>query len=433
MLRSSVPGFRAVPKTGVIYVMHKAAQLGYTAADETWANLGQGSPETGSLPGAPPRIEQIVMDPSSHKYAPVEGQIALRQAVADFYNAIYRQGKSSQYTYENVSIAGGGRAALTRLAAALGNVNMGHFLPDYTAYEELLSAFHSFVPIPILLSGSGGFKISTEELRREILGRGLTAVLASNPCNPTGQVISSSELAQWVEIARELGCTFILDEFYSHFLYEQDAGGNNMLSAAAHVEDVNEDPVILVDGLTKNWRYPGWRVSWTVGPKEIIEIVASAGSFLDGGANNPFQEQVIPLLHPALVRQETAAIQRHFRLKRDYMLARLRSMGIAVEAEPEGTFYCWANLAHLPAPLNDGLTFFKEGLGEKVITVPGIFFDVNPERRRSHARYQSYARISFGPEMEILERGLDAMERLIGRIAGRTLLPALNGTQAADS
>ena len=104
---------------------------------------------------------------------------------------------------------------------------------------------------------------------------------------------------------------------------------------------------------------------------------------------------------------------RRFREKRDYMLKRLHNMGILVEAEPVGTFYVWANLERLPEPLNDGMSFFKAGLAEKVITVPGLFFDVNPERRRSYGRYGSYARISFGPPLETLERGLDALERVI--------------------
>ena len=90
-------------------------------------------------------------------------------------------------------------------------------------------------------------------------------------------------------------------------------------------------------------------------------------------------------------------------------------MGIQVEAEPEGTFYVWANLSSLPEPLNDGMHFFEEGLDEQVITVPGVFFDVNPERRRTYARYRKYCRVSFGPEMEVLERGLDAIERIIAR------------------
>ncbi len=81
--------------------------------------------------------------------------------------------------------------------------------------------------------------------------------------------------------------------------------------------------------------------------------------------------------------------------------------------EPAGAFYVWANLSKLPPPLDDGMNFFKEGLKEKVITVPGIFFDVNPGKRRSYARYQAYTRISFGPEMEELATGLDSVERMI--------------------
>ena len=146
-----IPGFRTVPRTGVIYVMHKATQLGFSYENPEWANLGQGAPEVGPLEGAPARMNEITIDPNRHEYGPVTGQVALRQKVADLYNELYRKDKESKYTYENVSLAGGGRIALTRLAAALGNINMGHFLPDYTAYEELLSVFKAFIPIPILL------------------------------------------------------------------------------------------------------------------------------------------------------------------------------------------------------------------------------------------------------------------------------------------
>ena len=413
----TIPGFRRVPRTGVIYVMHRATQQGFTYDDPEWANLGQGMPETGDLDGAPPRIDQITIDPSAQEYSPITGEVALRQKVADLYNTLYRQGKASQYSWRNVSIAGGGRVALTRLAAALGNINMGHFLPDYTAYEELLSVFKAFIPIPILLDPEEGYQVSLAHLKKEIQGRGLQALLVSNPCNPTGQLVEGERLRLWVQMVRELKCSLILDEFYSHYIYTGHPGGHppKMVSAAAYVEDVNTDPVILVDGLTKNWRYPGWRISWTLGPEEVINAIASAGSFLDGGPNHPFQAQVLDLLEPEHVYQETAAIQACFRQKRDYMLKRLRAMGIRADAEPGGTFYIWANLSQLPAPLNDGLSFFKEGLSEKVITVPGIFFDVNPEQRRAFGRYGNYSRISFGPDMPTLARGLDGLERVIAK------------------
>jgi len=414
MTKPTVPGFRDVPKTGVIYVMSEAGKLGFSYDSAEWANLGQGSPETGPIPDAPSRIDHLQIDPSSHRYSPVEGNIELRQKVADFYNQIYRRGKSSKYTYKNISISGGGRLALTRVAAALGNINMGHFLPDYTAYEELLSIFKAFSAIPLLLDFEAEYQISAEALRERVLGLGLRAVLASNPCNPTGQLVAGDGLRDWVSLARETRCTLILDEFYSHFVYKGILDKPYpMVSAAEYIDDVNSDPLIIIDGLTKNWRYPGWRISWTLAPESVIDIIASAGSFLDGGANNPFQSQAVSLLDPEFAIRETFAIHRHFNRKREFILQRLKALGIGIDVEPGGTFYVWANLANLPEPLNDGLRFFQEGLKEKVITVPGIFFDVNPDRRRSLRRYQNYCRISFGPEMERLEIGLDAIERMI--------------------
>lgn len=391
--------------------MHEAAARGFSYGDPTWANLGQGSPETGPLPGAPERLTQLTLSPARYSYGPTEGDRHLREKVAALYNHRYRQGRSSQYTYKNVSIAGGGRLALTRIAAALDNCNMGHFIPDYTAYEELLSSFRSFIPIPILLDGESGYKIPWGQLRQEIVGRGFNAVLISNPCNPTGQLAEGNELKTWVKLARECHCTFIVDEFYSHFIYTGSEGA--MVSAAEYVEDVNTDPVVVVDGLTKNWRYPGLRLSWTVGPESVIEALASAGSFLDGGANHPFQELALDLLDPEYVLQEARAIQKCFQKKRDYLLERLPEMGIRMDADPEGAFYVWANVGALPKPLNSGLEFFKAGLDYNVITVPGVFFDVNPGRRRPNARYQSYVRISFGPPMESIVQGVDALEKMI--------------------
>lgn len=412
----TIPGFRRVPRTGVIYVMHRARQHGFDYENKAWANLGQGSPEIGELPDAPDRINEVMTTAPTRHYSPIAGEMLLRERVANLYNELFRKGKSSQYTYENVSIAGGGRLSLTRLAAALDDINMGHFLPDYTAYEELLSTFKSFIPIPILLSADQGYQISADALRQEILGRGLNALLLSNPCNPTGQVIQDYRLRSWVETAVETGCSMIMDEHYSHFIYSETNNPHNIVTAAQFVDDVETAPILIVDGLTKNWRYPGFRISWTLGPKSVIETIASAGSFLDGGANHPFQIQASALLDPDYTLAETRAIQKAFKQKRDYVLERLHNVGITADAMPSGSFYIWANLRDLPEPLNNGMSFFEEGLKEQVITVPGVFFDVNPgHRRRTHARYGNYARVSFGPEMETLERGLDAIDRLVSK------------------
>jgi N-succinyldiaminopimelate aminotransferase len=409
--------FRTVPRTGVIYVTNEAQKLGFSAADPTWSNLGQGQPETHDLPGAPPRVKRVEIGVDDQEYAPIAGIGELREAVASLYNVLYRRGMKSQYSAENVCISGGGRASLTRAAASLGHVNLGHFLPDYTAYEELLDIFKAFTAIPILLEGERGYAFSAQDLRREITGRGFGAVLLSNPCNPTGKHVEGEELERWVATARDLDCTLLMDEFYSHYIYRSPPGRLPVESAARYVEDVDKDPVVLFDGLTKNWRYPGWRVTWSIGPKTVIEAFASAGSFLDGGGSNPLQRAAIPLLAEDHVVAETKAIQAAFRIKRDFMLSHLERLGVRIDRAPDGTFYVWGSVDQLPAPLNDGMGFFRAALEEKVIVVPGEFFDVNPGKRRPGraSRFKNYVRFSFGPELASLERAVQRMERLVAR------------------
>ncbi|MCO5166562.1 MAG: pyridoxal phosphate-dependent aminotransferase [Planctomycetes bacterium] len=408
-----VGAFRPVPRTGVIYVTTEAAARGYRSGDPSWANLGQGSPEVGPLEGAPERIASLALDVAQHRYAPVGGLWELREAVAEYYNQFFRKGMRSRYSAENVCISGGGRLALTRAVAALGSINLGHFLPDYTAYEELLSIFRLFSPIAILLDREKGYRFEADDLRREIVGRGLGAVLRSNPCNPTGEHLRGDALADWVGVARETDCTLLMDEFYSHYAWADGAGPT---SAAAYVEDVDRDPVVIVDGLTKNWRYPGWRVCWTVAPKKMIEAVTSAGSFLDGGAAAPMQHATIPLLEPGRVRQEVGAIRKAFLLKRQRVVDAAREMGLVVDAPPEGTFYAWASLEKLPPPFDDGMTFFRRALEWRVICVPGEFFDVNPGKRRpGHRgqRFSQFVRLSFGPALEEVELALRRLKAMI--------------------
>jgi N-succinyldiaminopimelate aminotransferase len=412
-----IHAFRQVPKTGVIFVTSEAERRGYTASNPDWKNLGQGQPETQQLPGAPPRLPSLAIQEDAYEYAPVAGLRDLRAAVADAYNRRFRRGMPSQYSAENVAICGGGRLALARAATALGEVNLGHFLPDYTAYEELLSVFRLFTPIPILLEAERKYHFSVDELRREILGRGLSALLLSNPQNPTGKTILGSELAAWVATCRSLDCALLVDEFYSHYIWAlADGAQKPIVSAAEFVEDVERDPIVIFDGLTKNWRYPGLRISWTLGPRRVIDAVASAGSFLDGGGSRPAQQAAIGLLDDANIDAETGAIRRTFLKKRDYLVDKLQALGVRVDLAPQGGFYVWGNVENLPPHMNDGMKFFQAALDKKVITVPGQFFDINPGHRRSGrpSRFARHVRFSFGPSLQTLEDAVARLHELAG-------------------
>jgi hypothetical protein len=217
----------------------------------------------------------------------------------------------------------------------------------------------------------------------------------------------------WVRQARELDCALLVDEFYSHYVY---AGGDAYTaSAARYVDDVDRDPVLLFDGLTKNWRYPGWRITWTVGPRRVVEALASAGSFLDGGGSRPLQRAAISLLAPGDVVAETRAIQSAFADKRRRLIDGLSRLGVRFDREPEATFYCWGSVADLPPSIADGMSFFRAALAEKVIVVPGEFFDVNPGKRRAGrgSRFRPYVRFSFGPEAHVLDDALAHLHKMV--------------------
>ena len=51
------------------------------------------------------------------------------------------------------------------------------------------------------------------------------------------------------------------------------------------------------------------------------------------------------------------------------------------------------------------------------VVVPGIFFDLNPAKRRDlfDSPCHHFVRLSYGPKMETLEKGLDGIERVVNK------------------
>ena len=108
-------------------------------------------------------------------------------------------------------------------------------------------------------------------------------------------------------------------------------------------------------------------------------------------------------------------MRRGFALKRGEMLAALQRMGVDIPSTGNGTFYLWGKVDRLPASLNTAEKFYRAALREKVMTVPGQCFDVNPGKSRA-GRFidDTWMRFSFGPPMANMRMGL---ERLAGMVA----------------
>ena len=63
------------------------------------------------------------------------------------------------------------------------------------------------------------------------------------------------------------------------------------------------------------------------------------------------------------------------------------------------------------------MAFFQAAMEQKVLCVPGVFFDVNPGKRRTaqHSQYNQHIRFSFGPPLESVELGLSRLKALVAQ------------------
>jgi len=407
--------FREVPYMGVIWVVAEAHKRGFWNGNPDWCNLGQGQPEIGEMEGAPDRLRSVVIEPEEQAYGPIYGTDEMRQAVADHYNRCYRRGKKP-YTAANVGIAQGGRLMLSRVFGAVQG-RMGYQVPDYTAYQDMMDyAASRLEPVLIPTIEENNFSIPATEFAEA--ARTLDSFLISNPCNPTGHVIQGGELASYCETARREGCTLIMDEFYSHFIYEGEQPGSGPVSSAEFVDDPDTDPILVIDGLTKSFRYPGWRVGWVLGPPEMVDTLGRAASAIDGGPSRVSQRMALGALEPSYADQETGALRGVFVRKRNMMVERLTKMGMRC-LPGAATFYVWACVEDLPEPLNDGMGLFWAALDKRVMTVPGGFFDVNPGGVRSgESPFRQWVRFSFGPPHDNVDLGLTRLEGLFREHGG---------------
>ena len=113
----------------------------------------------------------------------MNGRDDLRSVVANYYNGLYRVGKTSKYTKENVAIVGGGRAGLSRLMCTLHNCNVGYSLPDYTAYSQLLGEFNGISPIVVEQDDPENATTSPESLRRQVRAKQRDGTVCRNKSN----------------------------------------------------------------------------------------------------------------------------------------------------------------------------------------------------------------------------------------------------------
>jgi aspartate/methionine/tyrosine aminotransferase len=193
-------------------------------------------------------------------YAPPLGLPVFREAIAADTAARLRV----RVEPGRVVVAPGAKPILTYALMALVDAGDEVIVPDpgFPIYASMVR-FLGGVPVPVPLRAELGHRVDLDELRASISPRTRMLILNS-PNNPTGGMLTRSDLEGVASIALAHDLVVLSDEIYSRLVYE---GEHHSL---LQIEGMAERTVVL-DGLSKTYAMTGWRLGWGVVPTSLVE------------------------------------------------------------------------------------------------------------------------------------------------------------------
>ena len=318
-------------------------------------------------------------------YAPNQGTLELRQAVADFES---RRGNCTKA--EQVLITIGACQGL--FTALLGILNPGEEVivptPGFGLYETITTiAGGKTVALDV---SKTGFQIDEAALAAAITPK-TKAIVINSPCNPTGVIFNreSLEIVKKAILGKDI--FLVWDGVYSQLSY----GDCPDLTLDAELKE----QTILCQSFSKPYAMTGWRVGYLTCPEYVMDrlLLLSAGTI----TAVPTFVQAAAI---AALKADTAPMKAIYQRRREYVCGRLRQMGLSFP-EPEGAFYVFVDISRFGIGSEEFCTrMIREG---KVAAVPGSCFGT-----------EGYIRLSYCYSDEELQKGLDRMEKFIQALEG---------------
>ena len=310
------------------------------------------------------------------------GMIELREAVAEHYSARYGVSVDAG----QVVITSGTSPAMFTLCSVL--LERGDQIivsdPHYACYPNFIK-FVEGEPVYVPVLEEDGFQYRTEAIKEKITEK-TRAVLINSPSNPTGNLLSADRMK---EIA-ELGPYVVSDEIYHGLVYEGTE--HSILEFTDHA--------FVLNGFSKAYAMTGLRLGYMITPKPFIRTIQKIQQNFFISPNSAVQMGGI-----AALREGGSDVERMRRIydeRRQFMIGRLKKMGLGITVEPTGAFYVFANMKHVS--LDSYKLAFDILEKAHVGVTPGIDFGEGGE---------GYIRFSYANSMENIAEGMDRLEKYL--------------------
>ena len=386
-----VATMRASP---TLAVMNRAQELAATGVDVV--DLGPGEPDF-ATPRAVAEAGKRAIDAGLTKYTNNGGTLELREAIADRYNRRH----STSLTAKNVISGTGGKQELFNVVLSL--VEPG---------DEVIIPSPYWVSFPDQVLFAGGKPVFApgrveEQFRplfrdiESVATERTRGVIINSPCNPTGAVISESELRRIVEWCASRDLFLLFDETYELFVY----GGRPHVSAMRWFDEYPET-VITVNSMSKTFAMTGWRLGYAIAHPDIV---AAAGKIQSHSTSNPSSISQAAALEA--LRSDGTEVQRMHQAyaeRRAWLVPAIKGIEGFRCADPDGAFYVFPEVKQFygRGGVTDSQSFASYLLDEaRVAVVPGAAFGND-----------DFIRISYATSMERLREGIVRIEAAVRKL-----------------
>ena len=316
------------------------------------------------------------------KYTANAGLMQLRQEICRYLSRRFEL----DYQPNEVVVTVGGSEAIDLCIRALVQPGDEVIIPEpcFVCYEPI-TQLTGGVPVHIATKAEEDFRLTADQLKAAITPKTKLLVLPF-PNNPTGGVMSATDLEAIAEVLRGTDIMVLSDEIYSELTY-----GLDRHVSIASLPGMRER-TIVVNGFSKSYAMTGWRLGYAVGPQPIIKVMTKIHQSCIMSAPTTSQYAAITALRQCDDAIET--MRDEYNRRRRYVVKALNEMGLTC-FEPRGAFYVF------PSIQISGLSseeFCERLLHEKEIAiVPGDSFGSSGE---------GFARISYAYSVEHLETAM---------------------------
>src|SRR5688500_10730900 len=256
-------------------------------------NLVQGQSELPIDPRLAAEAAAIIAASQNH-YGGSEGDANLRNAVAEKikrYNNIEVDADARPF---EVMVTNGGTGALIGIAQAyLRGKSALVFEPYYPYHRRILEEFGGKTETFELDENLRFEKDALRARAKELKDRAeypLKAIIVCSPANPSGKVMSQTELEATADVAKELDLLVISDEVYEHYVT-----GENPHTPIASLPEMRER-TITVNSFSKSWNISGWRLGYVFGNGELLAPLNNAANVIYVCPATPLQAALSKVL-----------------------------------------------------------------------------------------------------------------------------------------